>query len=329
MAELRWIKLNIDMFDNRKIKHLRRLPDGNNIVLIWVMLLTMAGRCNSSGMIFLTENIPYSPKMLADELDFEENTVALALQALEQLNMIVTDHGFFAIAGWNEYQNIEGMDKIREQNRIRKQRQRAKMVLPESCHVTSRDSHATDIEEDKEIDIDIDIEIEEKKERVDCQQVVDLYHSICTSFPSVRSLSDARKKAIRARLNTYTIDDFRTVFEKAEASSFLKGSNDRNWTATFDWLLKDSNMAKVLDGNYDNRQSGKRQQRLASDSRIDPIALKQMQRMMGRQQLESATVAGWEEKNSKPQRTAGNDEAVRAKAEALQRQLNGCDYRDR
>lgn len=140
------------MFDNRKIKHLRRLPDGNNIVLIWVMLLTMAGRCNAGGMIFLTENIPYTPKMLADELDFEENTVRLALDALERLGMVVTSNGCFTIAGWSEHQNIEGMDKIREQNRIRKQRQRAKAVLPESCHVTSRDSHATDIDIDKELD---------------------------------------------------------------------------------------------------------------------------------------------------------------------------------
>jgi predicted phage replisome organizer len=149
--EVKWIKLTTDMFDNRKIKHLRRLPDGNNIVLIWVMLLTMAGRCNSSGMIFLTENIPYTPKMLADELDFEETTVQLALTALEQLNMIVTDRGFFSIAGWDEYQNIEGMEKIREQNRLRKQRQREKeKLLLCDNHVTSRDSHATDIEEDKE-----------------------------------------------------------------------------------------------------------------------------------------------------------------------------------
>jgi len=144
------------MFDNRKIKHLRRLPDGNNIVLIWVMLLTMAGRCNSGGMIFLTENIPYTPKMLADELDFEENTVRLALEALEKLNMIVTDGSCFAIAGWEEYQNIEGMDKIREQNRLRKQKQREKKrLLPDAsrdAHVTVTQSHATDIdiEEDKE-----------------------------------------------------------------------------------------------------------------------------------------------------------------------------------
>ena len=137
--DVKWIKITTDMFDNRKIKHLRRLPDGNNIVLIWVMLLTMAGRCNSSGMIFLTENIPYTPKMLADELDFEETTVTLALQALEKFNMIVTNAGFFTIAGWEEYQNIEGMDKIREQNRLRKQKQRENQkLLPD----VSRDGHA-------------------------------------------------------------------------------------------------------------------------------------------------------------------------------------------
>ena len=155
MAEIKWVKLTTDMFDNRKIKHLRKLPEGNSIVLIWVMLLTMAGRCNSGGMIFLTENIPYTPKMLADELDFEENTVALALRALEQLDMIVTENGFFTIAGWEEYQNIEGMDKIREQNRLRKQRQRERQALLEE----SRDSHVTvtgchAIEEEEEEDLD-------------------------------------------------------------------------------------------------------------------------------------------------------------------------------
>ena len=114
MSAVKWIKITTDMFDNRKIKHLRRLPDGNNIILIWVMLLTMAGRCNADGMIYLTEDIPYTSKMLADELDFEENTVQLALRAMEQLGMIVSDNnGFISIAGWKEYQNVEGMDRIR------------------------------------------------------------------------------------------------------------------------------------------------------------------------------------------------------------------------
>lgn len=248
--DIKWVKLTTDMFDNRKIKHLRRLPEGNNIVLIWVMLLTMAGRCNAGGMIFLTENIPYTPKMLADELDFEENTVLLALNALEQLNMVVSNNGFFKISGWNEYQNVEGMDRIREQNRLRKQKQREKeKLLPEpsrDCHVTVTQSHAA--EEDREEEKEQDIE-PEKEERISCQQIVDLYHSICKSLPSVRSLSEARKKVLRARLKTYTIDDFRAVFENAEASSFLKGV-DGGWKASFDWLIKEANMLKVLEGNY-------------------------------------------------------------------------------
>lgn len=129
MADVKWIKITTDMFDNRKIKHLRRLPDGNSIVLIWVMLLTMAGRCNSGGMIFLTENIPYTPKMLADELDFEESTVQLAIQALEQLGMIQTNgDGFLAVTGWEEHQNTAGMEKIRESKRLAQARWRAKQA---------------------------------------------------------------------------------------------------------------------------------------------------------------------------------------------------------
>lgn len=65
-----------------------------------------------------------------------------------------------------------------------------------------------------------------------------------------------RKKAVRARLRTgYTLEDFKTLFEKAEASEFLKGKNNRDWSATFDWLVCDSNMAKVLEGKYDRKEN--------------------------------------------------------------------------
>jgi hypothetical protein len=94
------------------------------------------------------------------------------------------------------------------------------------------------------------------REVINYQQIADMYNDTCVSFPRLTTLSDARKKAIRARLNTYTIDDFALMFKKAEASTFLKGGNDRNWRATFDWMIKDSNMAKILDGNYDNKKSG-------------------------------------------------------------------------
>ena len=251
-SDVRWIKITTDMFDNRKIRHLRRLPEGNNIVLIWVMLLTMAGRCNSNGMIFLTENIPYTPKMLADELDFEENTVKLALTVLEQLDMVVMNQGYFAIAGWNEHQNVEGLDKIREQNRIRQANFKAKQKLLQgnvTDNVTLTLGNATDIDKEKEKESELEKDI---KISSDLQSVVDLYHSICISYPKIRSLSDARKKTIKARLKSYSLDDFKTLFENAEASSFLKGT-EGGWKASFDWLIKEANMLKVLEGNYTDK----------------------------------------------------------------------------
>lgn len=95
----------------------------------------------------------------------------------------------------------------------------------------------------------------EEKKRTDYKEVVDLFHDTCVSYPRVTALSDKRKAAIGARLKMYSVDDFRRMFEKAEASSFLKGANNRNWRANFDWLMCDSNFAKVLDGNYDNRET--------------------------------------------------------------------------
>lgn len=94
---------------------------------------------------------------------------------------------------------------------------------------------------------DIDNKSYINKDKVN--EVINLYHSICVSFPTIRAVSDARKKAILSRLETYSMDDFKTVFENAEASSFLKGS-DGGWKASFDWLIKEANLLKVLEGNY-------------------------------------------------------------------------------
>lgn len=212
MAEVKWIKITTDMFDNRKIKHLRKLPDGNNIVLIWVMLLTMAGRCNSNGMVFLTQNIPYTPKMLADELDFEENTVKLALQSLEQLEMIVMDNGFFSIPGWEEHQNAEALEKIRGQNRIRKQKQREKQKIEcvtemsRDVSVTNLGSHATDIDKEEDKDKDNNICVPYKE--------IITYLNEKTG-KKLRWDVKSNQKEIKARFNEgYTLDDFKTVIDK-------------------------------------------------------------------------------------------------------------------
>lgn len=213
MAEVKWIKLTTDMFDNRKIKHLRRLPEGNSIVLIWVMLLTMAGRCNASGMIFLTENIPYTPKMLADELDFEENTVVLALRALEDLNMVVTNRGYFTIAGWEEYQNIDGMEKIKEQNRLRQKKWYDKQkelpnVIP-NVSITQPNATEEDIEEDKELE----------KDKEDICPFDDFWKA----YPKKKAKEAARKAWLKLKPNEALGKEIiQAVMESAKTKDWLK-----------------------------------------------------------------------------------------------------------
>lgn len=211
MADVKWIKITTDMFDNRKIKHLRRLPDGNSIVLIWVMLLTLAGRCNSSGMIFLTENIPYTPKMLADELDFEESTVQLALTVLEQLGMIQTNsEGFLAVTGWEEHQNIEGMEKIRESKRLAQARWRAKQAAIAEKSTVDSTVDSTEIENNN-ADKDIDKEKEEDRE-IYIKVIQHLNEKAGTRY---KPSSSKTKTCIHARLaEGFTLDDFYMVIDK-------------------------------------------------------------------------------------------------------------------
>lgn len=92
-----------------------------------------------------------------------------------------------------------------------------------------------------------------ENEKHNYQLIADMYNATCVSFPKCTTLSEGRRKAIKARLNKYSSEDFKRLFEMAEESDFLKGGNRNNWTASFDWLIKDTNMAKVLDGNYANR----------------------------------------------------------------------------
>ena len=261
MADVKWIKMATNIFDNRKIRQIECLPDGDAIIVIWMKLLCLAGNINDCGMVYFTKEIPYTEQMMATQFNRPIATVQMAIRTFEQFGMVEIINEMLHISNWEKYQNVEGMDKIREQNRIRQKKWYDKhKALPEPNvrnNVTVTQPNATDkirIEEDKNR-----IEKEEDKERINYLKIVNMYNNTCVSFSKVKSLSDSRKKAIKARLNTYSYDDFQTLFNKAEASDFLKGKNGRDWQATFDWLIKDSNMAKTLDGNYDNKTSQKQQ----------------------------------------------------------------------
>ena len=172
VAEIKWIKITTNMFDDEKIKLIDAMPERDTIHYIWIRLLVQSGKTNANGYIFLNENVPYTEEMLSTIFNRPLNSVRLALQTLSNFGMIhVQEDRLIKISNWEKHQNIEGMEKIREQNRLRKQKQRAneKLLKKENCTETenelSRDghnNHVTDTQQNKnknknkkeELDID-------------------------------------------------------------------------------------------------------------------------------------------------------------------------------
>lgn len=162
MSDIKWIKVMTDMFDNRKIKQIETLPEGDSIIVIWLKLLCLAGNVNEQGLIYFTKEIPYTEEMMATEFNRPVNTVRLALKTFEEFQMIEIIDNIIMVSNWEKYQNIEGMDKVREQTRRRvaKHREKQKLLLEKNsnvtCNVTVTKSNATDKEEEKEIEKEIE-----------------------------------------------------------------------------------------------------------------------------------------------------------------------------
>ena len=250
MADVKWIKITTDIFDDEKILLIESLPDAYAIITAWFKLLCLAGKQNNSG-VFMLGQMPYTDSMLATIFRMKESTVTMALKTFEQFGMVEIVDGVITIPNWGKHQNLDQLETKKQYMRSYMQeyrdKQKALTAGESSCKTNSKTNSKTnvslaEIEEDKE-----------KKKIIDYIHIRDMFNDTCVSFPRLTTLSDKRKQAIRARLNTYTVEQFGEMFRKAEASSFLKGSNNRNWQANFDWLVKDSNFAKVLDGNYDDK----------------------------------------------------------------------------
>lgn len=172
MPDVKWIKLSTNMFDDEKIRIIEQMPDADTILIIWIKLLSQAGKTNASGYIYLNENIPYTDEMLSTIFNRPISTVRLALKTFKSFGMIeIDDYQYLSVTNWEKHQNIEGLEKIRKQNRIRKQKEREKKRLTEKkvdSHVTVTESHATELELDLELETDIeleeDIELQQEQE---------------------------------------------------------------------------------------------------------------------------------------------------------------------
>jgi len=218
---IKWIKITTTMFDDEKIKLIRKLPEADSILLTWIQLLVQAGKANASGSIILNERIPYTEEMLATIFDRPINVIRLALNTFEQFGMINIENGVITISNWEKHQNIDGLDRIREQERIRKKRQRERQKLlaegSEDCPVNVPghvpQCHATDI--DKELDIEKELNnsvTDVPALKIPYKEIVDYLN--LKAGTNYKSTGKKTQSLIRARWNEgFTLEDFKKVID--------------------------------------------------------------------------------------------------------------------
>ena len=307
MAEMQWIKLRIDMFDDEKIKIIQSMPDGDALLVVWIRLIALAGKCNANGLVLVEDEFPYTDEMLSVIFNKPLQTVKLALTTFEKFRMIESTTKGIYITNFDKHQNIEGMERIREQNRIRKQRQRErnKALLLEELPSGSAADPAPGIDENNNVTIDVTSqsrdmsrevtkqrEEEEKEEeyiniysdeyilsgpadetpdpvpdsgriRIDYQHIMTDFHDTCIDLPTIRAMSEARKKKIRTLLNEFdklkiwkdvtVYGRLHRLFKMVQDSDFLSGRNGRWNGCSFDWLINKTNALKIIEGTYANK----------------------------------------------------------------------------
>lgn len=214
MADIKWVKLDVSLFDNRKIKQIRTLPEGDSLVVIWLQLICLAGNTNDGGQIYFTPEVPYTEQMLSTAFGEPLATVQLALRTFEAFGMVEIVNDIICLPNWEKYQAVEGMEKIRQQTRKRvaDYRERRK-ELPCNVTVTLRNGDVTQQNKNKKENKnkskdttymrfipptleEVKTYVAERGNRIDAQRFYDYYEAAGWKDSSGKSVKNWKQKAI-------------------------------------------------------------------------------------------------------------------------------------
>lgn len=262
-----WLKLMADFFNQPRIKKLRKIAGGDTYTIIYLKMQLLSLKTDA---ILSFEGIENTfAEELALTMDEDPENVKVALKFLESQGMIeqMSETEYCL----TETDKLIGSESYSAE-RVRRYRERIaseydpQKALQCNTNVTKCNADETACNEEIEIEKEIDnnsitdviltpLEQQKPENPHIFTTIQSLYNSVCGSYPRLVKMSEKRKKAIRARMKTgYTLEDFKRLFQMAEQSDFLKGKNSRDWSADFDWMIKDSNMAKILEGKYTDRK---------------------------------------------------------------------------
>lgn len=260
MSRNYWLRLKKDFFSQPKMRKLRRIAGGDTYTIIYLKMELLS--INDEGHLYFEGIEENFVEEIALKIDEDPENVQVTISYLLHQGLLEQeDETTFLLP---EVLGCIGSE-VDSAERVRRYRERKTLqcngnALLSNAVVTASN---TEIDKDKEKNNKSNIKsnkdtskstaTDENQEKNPYQAILEAYTNTCKSLQKCTILSDKRKSAIKARFASgYTLEDFETVFKKAESSKFLRGGNDRDWRASFDWLIKDANMAKVLDGNYDD-----------------------------------------------------------------------------
>ena len=271
MADVKWIKITTDIFDDEKILLIESMPDADTLIVIWFKLLCMAGKQNNSGVFLIHDRIPYTDEMLATIFRRPLNTVRMALEVFENFGMIETVNGIITIPNWDKHQSLDALEKKREYQRklMREKRSKQKKL----CEANSEANSEANVSF-------IDKSVEGEKKRIDKK---------CVSSDS------EEKHPHHTHITLSVYDSLCSKYGKA----FVDSKADKAYN--------DKALIKFCEQDYNRKPSsgaGKNKFNKFEQRDYDLNALE-------------------ERLTSIPPPTAGNDEAIRKKAEELQERLKG------
>lgn len=166
MADVKWIKIVTDIFDDEKILLIEHMPSSDSMIVIWFKLLCFAGKQNNSGVIMLNDRIAYTDEMLATIFRRDVNTVRMALKVFEEFDMIRIVDGVITIPNWGKHQNLDQLENKKEymRNYMREYREKQRLLTAgESNCKTNSNTNVS--QADKEEELDIKNKKEEKKKK--------------------------------------------------------------------------------------------------------------------------------------------------------------------
>lgn len=306
MADVKWIKITTDVFDDEKILLIESLPDADSIIVIWFKLLCLAGKQNNSGVFMMNNQIAYTDRMLATIFRRKEATVQLALKTFEEFGMIELIDGVITIPNWEKHQSIDQLEKIKEQTRKRVAKHREKQKMLCDSNVTDNVTDNITVTQCNAID---KIRLEEDKNRIDNNILSDSDES---EPPAPAKKSKPTKHKYGEYNNVLLTDDeldkLKTEYsdyqERIERLSSYVASTGKAYKSHYatirNWAKKDAEKPQV---QVQARKNGFNNFR---------------QRQYDQEAMERMLLA-----NANPPKTAGEDENIRARAEALKAELAG------